>query len=678
MIETIKKHITEKNDLKLAEEIIKKFEKETVKSRLNFKLNEIEISNFGILEDFNFKFDKDIVFFEGNRNSGKSWAMESWLYLLTGKSRTTTKAIGDYGDKITGELKFNNNLLIEYKRGKTASVKLKKDGLLLSSNIRDLNEIIGGHIGVNPELLENSVYYSPRFSLQFSRKMPYEIEEFLIKVFRLDIWLELEKYAKELRKQEKSKLDEIIGVIGYINDIDYTPEELNKNIKDIEKKLTDIDKQINNITMPDITQMNKEFNLIRQQLNRKKEIKETIAEYQQKEKILKEKKQEFEKLKKESEKLNQEVQDVENLKQNIDTLELQLNDIKAKGIRLKEQIEEKKEMTNNSKCPVLNIDCDELIKYNSQIEKQIVDLTTEKNKLADEYKKINDKITGLKNKLDDLISKQYELNEMVKNVGSFSLLITEIESELKQVNIEKLKKELEKFPKTLESDLEKLNSEIQNVNNIIKDNQEEKDNLFDDKTELLSDLKDYKEKLENFNKMEQFIKEKNKLEKRQKSFNNIIAKFGKKEIPKLESKNLLNRLNKNINLVLEKISNEYLSIKIDENFEMSIKRKDKEKLLSPQTVSLGEEHLINLSFIAGIGLFLFKNKLPYFFVDDVAAFQTDKTAKEIINGLIELQKSGNIERLYLCSNRLKDLRINQMAEQILEFNDGKYKVKETK
>ena len=102
---------------------------------------------------------------------------------------------------------------------------------------------------------------------------------------------------------------------------------------------------------------------------------------------------------------------------------------------------------------------------------------------------------------------------------------------------------------------------------------------------------------------------------------------------------------------------------------MEVKVAGIEKKLTPKVVSEGQEHLINLAFVLSLGMFVFDNKLPYFFADDVVAFQSNETAKEVVLGLIDLQKQGYIGQLYLSSNRLKDLKLNNYADRIVEFVD---------
>ena len=106
--------------------------------------------------------------------------------------------------------------------------------------------IIKNYTNVDIELLTSTLYYSPRLSFLFSRKLPHEREALLIKLANLDIWLDLEKFAKDKKKEEKTKLDEIEGVLGHLADVEYTEADLKKQIGKDKKEIeqTNHDRQI--------------------------------------------------------------------------------------------------------------------------------------------------------------------------------------------------------------------------------------------------------------------------------------------------------------------------------------------------------------------------------------------------------------------------------------------------
>jgi DNA repair exonuclease SbcCD ATPase subunit len=380
MIETIKKYITDKAQIKLAEEIILQFEKEKKKAKApNLKLNKLEVSNFGNLKKFSMDFNKNVTFFEGPRNSGKSWAMESWLYLFSGGSRDVKGVIGQFDNKMSGKLYFND-LVSSWSRSESAGkLNIKQGEYTVCSNIRDVKDIMMGHTGLNTQLLTSMMYYSPRMSFQFSRKMPFEIEELLIKIAKLDIWLDLEAFTKKIKKTEGDKLSEIQGAIGYISEISYTKEELQGLVKKAKQEIKDIDQQISELKIPDVTKLNKEFVDIKSKVDVRQVLLNSIEECNQYKSDLKSKTQELEDKKKESESLGFDPKSIKNIENEIEKLNDKFNDIKTKGMAIKQEIEQKKDMTKNSQCPILQFDCDKLNKNNVLIEGQIVELTTKRN-----------------------------------------------------------------------------------------------------------------------------------------------------------------------------------------------------------------------------------------------------------------------------------------------------------
>jgi cell division septum initiation protein DivIVA len=273
--------------------------------------------------------------------------------------------------------------------------------------------------------------------------------------------------------------------------------------------------------------------------------------------------------------------------------------------------------------------------------------------------------------LFDAQNKDRQIKSEIETINSD---IDKINTSIRGFNISKIQKDLEKHLPTLNDEMEKLTKKIEGVNKEIETKTNEKDALVGSRTDQLAEIKDYEQKLESMNKMEEFIKEKKKLDARQLLFDELITMFGKKEIPKKESKKILKNLNMYLNLVINKLSNKSISLKINDAFEMAVNLKDNPKSLTAKTVSEGEEHLINLSFVLALGLLTHDGKLSYFFADDVVAFQPDKNAQEIIMGLTDFQKKGIIKQVYLCTNRFQALKLGAHADKIITFDNGEYKI----
>ncbi|MDD5589209.1 MAG: AAA family ATPase [Candidatus Nanoarchaeia archaeon] len=683
MLDTIKKYIEEKDLLNLAEEIIEKFDtKKEKEKKLNLKLQKINIQNFGCLEKFELEFDKDINFIEGEIGSGKSTALESLPYLLNAGSRDLKGFIGEYDDKVTGSLLFNND--VEMKLTRTnESVKIclaqgKDKDDIITKKILELDGKLEEIIGISPDLLLSTIYYSPRLSFQFSRKLPFEIKELLIRVAKLDIWLNLEKYTKELKKEEKTKIDEINGVIGYASNIDQSEDELNKLIKNTQKDIDDIDEEIKGLKTYDITKLNKDYNVIKNKIDSREEVEKKIKEHSDLKKEIKDIENKIVDIMESIKKIGYSTEKVDKLNKEIDVLKNELIEVKNTGLNIKDEITKKEKLLKVSACPILQIDCDKLKENSTVVEKDLVEMNTERNVLLKKYNDIDAKI---KKQEEELLSLKKDGNK----VDEFNTKRKYLEDDLKDKNknfsaikIDNLNSELKKYSKSLYDELDTLDLQIKDINKDINTQQKERDGLNDKKLVLLTDIKDYEQKLKDIKNMDKFVKEKNKLEKRQTNYDVLITKFGKNEIPKFEASKILKQLNKNINLVIDVLSKSQITLNINDDFEMSVKLKGKEKEWTPKTVSDAEDHIINLSFVVALGLLVFKNKLPYFFADDVLAYQSEKTGEDIIRGLIKLHKEEYIEQIYIASNRLKDYELNNLADKVIEFECGKYKIKETK
>lgn len=678
MLETVKKYIEEKDLLNLAEEIIEKFDTQKEKGpKINLKLQKIKMQNFGCLKNFEFEFDKQVNFFEGETGSGKSTALESFLYLLRAGERDVKGIIGEYDDKISGELLFNNNIELKLTRssesGKVSLIRNNDD--IVTKNIRELDEKLEEIIGLKTDLLLSTIYYSPRLSFQFSRKLPFEIEELLIRISKLDIWLELEKYAKELKKTEQTKIDEINGAIGYVSNIDQTEDELNKLIKDAQKEIDDIDEEVKGFKIYDITKLNKEYSTIKSKIDNREEVEKKIKEHSDLKKEIKDMENKIIVIMDSIKDLGYSSEKEDRMNKEINLLKDELAEIKNAGLNIKNEITKKEKLLTVSTCPVLQIDCDKLKENSAGIEKELVTMNSERKNLLEKYNVTDVKI---KEKEKELL----KLKEDGNKVNKFNVEREYLEGELKNKNknfnsikIDNLNTELKKYPNSLYDDLEAMNLQIKNINKDIDSQQKERNSLNDKKMGLLTDIKDYGQKLKDIGNMEKFVKEKKKLEKRQTSYDVLIKKFGKKEIPKSEASKNLKQLNKNLNFVIDILSASQIALNINDKFEMGVKLKGKEKEWTPKTVSDGEDHVINLSFVLALGLLIFKNKLPYFFADDVLAYQDKGKGETVINGLIKLQKQEYIDQLYISSNRLKDYNLNKYADKIVEFENGEYKIK---
>jgi DNA repair exonuclease SbcCD ATPase subunit len=677
VIDIIKKYSTDSKLIKIAEEILSEFGHEKdMNKKPNLNLEKLSIHNFGNLEKFEIKFDKEINFFEGDRNSGKSWAMESPLYLMTGSSRDRQGIIGEYDNKMLGELLLNKDVQIRWnKTEKSGKVETRKGDFIVSSSTKDLSRVIKNYTNIDIELMTSLFYYSPRLSFQFSRSLPYQIEELLIKVANLDIWLELESSIKKFKKKEEEKIFELQGTIGYISEQDLDKDELKEKIDENKKQINEIDQKFIQIKIPEIWEYREKYQKIENQVKQRNDMQQREDEINNLKEQLDNAKKGFEETQNAIKKLDFDEKEIEDIEKDINIQTEKLNDIKNQGQLLKKQIEDNEKIVDKSICPILNKECQDLKENSKKIVKGIYSLESQKQNLLKEYEISQKGMSLYQFSKSGYMRKKEKYIKYKLILQSNQQSILNFEESLK-ISLGKVKKMV--IPGTLEEDLknlENLNKQIENIDKEVKEKESQKNKLIEQKTDILAENKDLESKFKNIEQMAKFIKEKNRLDNRRKLLEELIKMCGKKEIPKKESRNILSKLNKNINTILDKLTGGHMTQEINDDFEMKVNLKKGKKALSPKTISEGEELVLNLSFVLGLGLFKCKDKLPIFWVDDVCAFQPDEKAKEIINGIISLQKEGKIKQLFLASNRLKNLRINGLADRIFVFDNGKYKIK---
>ncbi len=683
MNETIKKYIIDEEQLSLAKELIDNFDQSAKSNKkINLKLNKLSIYNFGPLKNFDFTFDKNKNIFCGDRGSGKSLALESWIYLLTGESRSVKDVIGEYDKSITGELNFNDNLFLKWKRSeKAGEVRLYKtnknsENEIITEKINDLANYVEKIIGMDPKLITSTIHFSPKLSFLFSKKMPFEVEELIIKISKLDIWLKLEEFAKEAKKEEEQKLEQIKGAIGYISEFKYTEEETKKIIAKFESEINDIDKQIKKIEMPNVNVLNKRYQELIKHQEKRNEILFQIAKFEEIKKNIKSELINISEMKTDIEKKDFDENTLKAITDQLKDITEKQCAIKTDGITIARIIEEKNNIISSSICPILKKECDDLKKEEIKIKEEIVTLALEKDKLSEEYKKNQKEIKKFEDMIDYQNDVKKEIISLTEKINKAEITIKELEISLKKINIEKVKSESKQYLDKQE-ELNQVLKETNEINKDIKLKQKEKDELFDKKTDLLSDVKDYTNKLDEYKNMKKFIKEKKSLEERQNNYEILIKKFGKKEIPKMESQKVLKKINGYLSSTIKSLSDNKIDLSLKQDFSMNVKLKDKTKMLSPKVVSDGEEFVINLAFVMALGFTLFNGNLPYLFVDDIFAYQSQETSLEILESLTKMQETKLIDQLYLCSNRFEDLNImlkNKFADKILTFKNGEIQI----
>jgi len=683
MKDTIKKYITDSKELKVAEELIDKFVSSAGvrNNAVAYKVKSIEAENFGIVGNVKVSLS-DMVAIAGNRGSGKSLFMETFPWVVTGKCRTIADVAGDISKPVRVsyklEIKDKVYTLQRIRKKSTNTVELICDNNAIAKGNDGVMMELGKLLKFDLRLLLDTYYYSPRLSFQFAREQSAPVEEHIIKLTNLNTWLELQQFVKDTKKEEKEKLDNIDGIIGYISAQSETKEEVQQKINNLNAEKDETQKEIDKIKEPNATEIKNKIDAIKDKINKVVELESKLeingSVDGKREKILN--------IEESIVKLKARIEEIGDVKTLLAKSNSVLGDIKYKGESARNEMDSRKDMIKTLECPVLKKKCDELVAYKDKIEPEIEKFEKQRIDLLKDYnkeKENNDKITALSEEKVKIESELEALNNSKK----------EIEEELKSydsIDAEKISKQLEEFPKRekLMKELADSEKKYEGVVDLIQNAKDEKEKLRANIIEADADIKRYNEQLEEFDKYQKYLKDKNKYETRQAIFDSLIDLFGKKQLPKIEASKKIKELNKNMNLVLDKLSNKTLEVDINENFEMNIKSSDSDKFIKAQLICDAYEHLVNLSFSIACCLLISKkiikktkkpeinvitNEIPVMFIDEVFLANPREERQNIINGIEGLYLDHKIGQVIFCSNRMEKKLINDDM-QYIEFKGG--------
>jgi len=668
MIETIKKYVTGRKQISVAKNLLKEFSPSKGRQTLNpLKLYAIDLENFGHIEGHNEEYG-NVTLVCGPRGSGKSTYLEAPRWLLSNLYKMKANVAGILDDASGGSLKFGVNgtkyVIDRWSTKGKNSVELKdsSSGETISGAINETTARIRDVVGIDMDLFASTVFYSPRSSFQFSRRLPNEIEKLIIRILNLDAWLDLERHSKKIREEEDDKIHELDGVIGYATKKGLTRKEIEEQVKINATDKKKFEADLKKIEVPDIKELNEQSNIAKAELTKYENLVADIETHSSVVEMLAKRKAKVAELEE-----DRDIQQgcLEGKDNDFDAdahekLEDEVADITATGKSLKKDIEKLERTKVSGTCPVLGCVCEKLSEKNGEIEKEVVKMQADKQATTDLYKKKNEELMQSLVVREALKAMRENLQQTKEKIAAELPDINEYTKEVAEVDPDALRKELsEMSPKdVLEGKVKRIDDEISKLQKAIRDKQAERETLVKVITKAESKIE--------------------KLIVRQVIIDELIPLFGKKGIPKSEAKNGAKRITKRMNETLDIISNHTLKVRLDGEFVMNVNVKDaRREDLTIAEVSDGQENLVNMVFVLSLGQEISKGKVsPLFIVDDVLRSNERKEdAKAIVGGLLHLQKAGKIKQLFMSSSSLLLSQYKNEVDKIVKCDAGSIKAK---
>ncbi len=636
----IKKHITDENELAIANEILEHMQFQSEPNALNdFKVKMISLKNIGKHKAKTLSFNKYNLI-GGERGKGKTWIMEAFLWAMSGEIRAVNKDVIHDGEDeasvavvlVKDEKEYE---IIRTMTAKANTLIINENGTMITDKIKDGEAIIRALVGFDLDLMPALMFFSMQHSFLYTHQIPSEVEKHIIRISNLDAFLELEKRCKDVQKQEQIKIDTIKEMAGAMVSAE-TPEEINAKIKTRKLQIRDLNKQIGEVKAGagDVSAYEK----------RRVEVNKQLQEIKAKTDIL----HKFDECKalyndlaaaiKEQEVIEPEKKRVEA----IDAKRQELGNVQQKGTELSNHIKKMKSNIKGNMCPILQKTCTDLDKAENAVKEEIERLETDADKMREQYK-------ALKHEIDN---SGYE--DVQEKVAAISAKIASIrgkvavyEPALKGKDVEAIKAELKGIhPEDLVNEEKEL---TQKISDFGKQRQEVEKKVFElqkQTSTLEAENRQFIKQLDQIASAGEIMDQKAKLEKRQDVFNSLIKQFGKKGIPKSESESNLDRFNAKFAEVLEQISDGELSPTFNPDFTLNVKIDDAAR--GSGVASYGQSCLINMAFMIA-SAFILGDKVPILFVDDLMEGQPDTQVDFILKNV---QKLKDIGAFVLSSSRI--------------------------
>jgi DNA repair exonuclease SbcCD ATPase subunit len=640
----IKKHITDEDELKVAMEVFDNMQFTAQPNVMNdFKIKMISLLNFGKHKAQTLTLTPKTTMISGERGKGKTWIMEAFLWAVSGKIRAQNKdVIREGAESASVAVQIENGEstyeIIRTMEGDTNTLVINENTTMICNKIKAGEEFIRAIFGFDLDLIPSLIFFSLKHSFLYTKMLPSEVEKHIIRISNLDAFLELEKRCKEIKNQEKIKIDTIKEMMGTVSEME-SEETLKKNIKEkkgiiktLEEELSDAKKD----GTGKISTIEK----------RRNEIRTILENYNSKTNILKK----FSTLKELYNSLAAAIKEQEQLEperlkaKEIDDKRLELGKIHQEGTEIANQLKKMKENKKGGKCPLLDVQCGELEKSETAITDQITNLELLSNVLRQKY-------SMLKKEID--ASGYEEINKKISAVAARIELIKSqekaLELDLKGHNVEIIKEELKSIQsEDLAKEENTLSEQIQAYS---AEQKKVEANVFEIQKRIAghtADIKIIENNIKRIKDSAEIIEQKDNLEIRQGIFDSLIKQFGKKGIPKTESESNVERFNAKFAEVLESISGKEMTPKFNPDFTLDVEIKGMEGMRNSGITSYGQEHLINVAFMVA-SAFLLGEEIPAVFLDDILEGQSDAQTEKILTNVTKIK---GIKKFVLASSRI--------------------------
>lgn len=394
---------------------------------------------------------------------------------------------------------------------------------------------------------------------------------------------------EELSKKYKN---EIISSENRIEELEYA----NKQQEEKLIELNDLKEKIKNINIDLLKKQNEDFNNVNKEL---KELKKSIPEIEKNKEEINHKKQE----------INENQNTLDKLKNAYDTHQFNINLIRE--LPEIDSEEKKKDEINNKLRELINKTKEimKTVRVEDNLNRKIDYLEKQQEKYNQEIGKVQNKESKLKEKeeVNNKINKEHEI------------LINK-EEKLKELSFDQ-----EKYIKTNDeyTSCDKKLKEI-NIEKVTKET-----SLKKDKEQIIKYEKEI-ENLDNIRQEQEYVSEYIKL------LNKIRDIYSKDGVQKDLRNNVRPQIEKNTMDIFGEFGFEYSEIKLDEDYNITVKSKN--EILNLNMLSGGEKIVIALALRLGIAKVITKNRTELLILDE----PTIHLDSERRNDLIEIIRKINI------------------------------------
>lgn len=641
-------------------------------------------------EEIDFKKLNGIVCLTGQNGNGKSTILEAISTALFYQNSCTDsrgagmdETINLSCDKFEIVYEFEmNNTLYKIERSKTREgehkLKFYINNIDQSEKITETQEKINNVIKMNYDTFLDTVCLGQGQSNRFMNKKPNQRKDVFIQVLGLDKYEVLEKYTKELKKDNKIKIDslnvQISNLNNKINGCQYRPQDIivfNDKINHNSYLLAQLENELESELMAkaQYEQLRSQTNLILTQRNNlnnklsnsKFELSESITKQKNLEDLISNKQQLIDQNNNYQIKVDDANEIINANKTQIIELEAENKVLNPQAKELKDKYTKLKEY-NSAQCNF----CGHEITHEYK-DKYLNDLMTEGKKIISKTKNnsllINELIEKNNEIINDVLNpynkKIKDNNDLLNKIQRGEIFLENIKNKIVDLNnnILELEKELEENLKVNIETIENKQFKDNQIKNQITQLRLENTSLENKKVLITKELEDIEKNKEELLKLNDLLEEAKVLEA---DYESLIEAYGKNGIqasiiinnlPEIETEinNTLNILcNGNIQIEFKtekdnkKSKSKTASIKSIDTLDIIVKDNTGSRIY--ETYSGGEKFRVDFACHVGLAKFLAKRAgatIDFFMIDEGLGSQDQNAINQFcqtVNKLSEIFK----------------------------------------